>query len=159
MKRESPRRNGLRQTGGLERSRLSSTSSKRRKTYRRRGGRIEFRAAFLVLYPHCMVRWGGCRAVAQDVHEIIARGIGGSILPDEKAVRQKQRFAAVCRHCHDELDRQTGRARAEGWKAGVGDIERMVFYRAGGEAVPWPVGVPAHLIAQALVAPPFRPLA
>lgn len=104
----------------LTRHPLRRRSEKREAEYAGPDGRRAFVAAFIEANPHCMVAWEGCTVYTQDVHEWWSRGTGGAIVPGEKADRQGQRFVAVCRHCHGELDLQPDRAKKEGWVRGVG---------------------------------------
>jgi hypothetical protein len=83
--------------------------------YAGKDGRRMFVSVFLADNPYCEVKWEDCQQGSRDVHEVIPRGIGGAILPGEKADRQGQRFVAICRRCHGDLDLQKGRAKAEGW--------------------------------------------
>ena len=77
--------------------------------------RIPFVKRLLKERPTCEVQWQDCTEASVDVHEYIARGIGGAIVPGDKADRQGQRFVAICRRCHGDLDLDLPRAREEGW--------------------------------------------
>jgi hypothetical protein len=115
------RKTGLKRKAPKRGSRpLRHRSKKMQDIYNKPDGRKQFVAVFLADNPYCMVKWEGCQEGSRDVHEFIARGIGGVILPGDKAVAQGQRFIAICRSCHNELDLQSDRAYEEGWKAHAG---------------------------------------
>lgn len=65
--------------------------------------RRRFVAAQLGNVPWCEAGLKGCSIRATDVHEVIARGRGGSFLPDERATKQGQKFKSLCRACHSWL--------------------------------------------------------
>ncbi len=110
IKRRTPL---ARSTTPLKRSPIRKRSKKMEATYAKKDGRRAFVAQ--LLGGVCEVQWENCTGMAQDVHEWWARGMGGAIVPGDKADRQGQRFITVCRRCHGELDEQPKRAREEGW--------------------------------------------
>ena len=121
------KRTPLKRTTGLKRKPLKRSrkplrhrSKRMQEIYDKPNGRKAFVASFLLENPNCQVKWENCQGSSQDVHEFIARGIGGVILPDDRAVAQGQRFIAICRSCHSDLDLQSRRAYEEGWKAYAG---------------------------------------
>lgn len=85
MKRPGPIKRG----GSLRRR-----SDKRQAMYETQ--RIPLVRRILAERPFCEARWPGCTRRSEDVHEIVSRARGGSIL-DEDNVK------ALCRHCHDEV--------------------------------------------------------
>jgi hypothetical protein len=99
---------------------LRHRSKRMQDIYNKPDGRKAFISVFLADNPNCQVKWEGCQEGSRDVHEFIARGIGGAILPGEQATRQGQRFIAICRSCHNALDNEPKRAYEEGWKAPSG---------------------------------------
>ena len=117
------RKTGLKPGKPLNRGKgLRSRSKKREAEYSGIRGRRRFVALTLSEKPCCEVRWEHCQVSARDVHEVLARGLGGAIIPGDKADRQDQIFVAICRSCHMQLDLQPRRARLEGWTRGVGLI-------------------------------------
>lgn len=102
-------------TTPLKRTPLKARSKKREAEYAGPNGRRAFVAAFLEANPNCMIDWQNCTGGAVDVHETIPRGIGGAIVPGDKADRQGQIFVSTCRRCHGQLDLEPKRARHEGW--------------------------------------------
>jgi len=110
IKRRTPL---ARSTTPLKRSPIRKRSKKMEATYAKKDGRRAFVAQ--LLGGVCEVQWENCTGMAQDVHEWWARGMGGAIVPGDKAERQGQRFITLCRRCHGELDEQPKRAREEGW--------------------------------------------
>lgn len=78
-------------------------------------GRKAFVRLHLAEHPACQIQWENCAGQSVDVHEWWARGMGGAIVPGDKATRQEQRFIAICRRCHGDLDLDLPRARREGW--------------------------------------------
>tara|TARA_S200002703_G_scaffold159912_1_gene175423 strand:+ start:427 stop:795 length:369 start_codon:yes stop_codon:yes gene_type:complete len=108
-----------RSTQPLKRTPIRKRSKKMEAAYSGSDGRRAFVAKYLDRWPICMVQWENCTGRSQDVHEWWARGIGGAIVPGDKADRQQQRFIAICRRCHGELDEQPDRAKEEGWKKGT----------------------------------------
>jgi hypothetical protein len=104
-----------RSTTPLARKPLRRRSKMMEAAYAGKDGRRAFVAKMLADVGYCEVRWSNCTGLSVDVHEWMARGIGGAIVPGDKADRQGQRFVAICRRCHGDLDLQPARARAEGW--------------------------------------------
>jgi cytochrome c553 len=93
----------------LKRSgRLKPRSKKRQQLYARKGGRRDFVASMLRRYPKCQASISArCEGRSVDVHELLARSQGGSILDEENCI-------AVCRHCHDWIGNNPKKATIAG---------------------------------------------
>ena len=117
MKRTPLRRKtGLkRSTTPLKRSAIRKRSKRMEALYSGSGGRRAFVSVFLADNPRCQIRWENCTEGSVDVHEWHTRGTGGAIIPGDKADRQGQKFFAVCRRCHTQIDEEPRRAKEEGW--------------------------------------------
>lgn len=89
----------------MKRSRLKPRSKKMSKIYVERRKLV---AKMLKEQPHCSANIDGvCSAIAVDVHELLARSQGGSILDPENCV-------TVCRPCHTWIGDNPARATALG---------------------------------------------
>tara|TARA_R110002020_G_scaffold178162_3_gene370986 strand:+ start:1889 stop:2194 length:306 start_codon:yes stop_codon:yes gene_type:complete len=79
----------------MKRSPLRRRSKKREKLYSKTGGRRDFVIEMLRRFPKCQANiLVTCQGRSVDVHELLARSQGGSILDEENCI-------AVCRRCHD----------------------------------------------------------
>lgn len=103
----------------LKRSSIRRRSKRTEALYAGDNGRRSFVAVFLADNPRCQIQWEHCTEGSQDVHEWWTRGTGGAIVPGDKADRQQQKFFAVCRRCHTQLDEQPKRAKLEGYMKGI----------------------------------------
>lgn len=74
--------------------------------------RRKFVAEQIALYPVCE-RCGTRPSV--DVHELVRRSQGGSILDRENTV-------CLCRHCHDYIGQNPEQAEAEGFSRSVASL-------------------------------------
>jgi 5-methylcytosine-specific restriction endonuclease McrA len=84
---------------------MRQRSARRADTYAREGGRREIVSRILGAFSRCQ----RCKfADAVDVHEVLPRSAGGSIL-DEDNLR------AVCRTCHRWIHEHPKEATASGW--------------------------------------------
>lgn len=84
MKRSPMKRSG----------RLKPRSKKRKDLYERKGGRRDFVALLLHDFPNCQATISThCSKKSVDVHELLARSQGGSILDKDNCI-------TVCRNCH-----------------------------------------------------------
>ena len=81
---------------------MKPRSKKMQDLYKRRRVLV---AELLEEYPICM-RCGSHRS--EDIHEIVSRARGGSILDPENLV-------ALCRSCHSFITQNPATAHAEGW--------------------------------------------
>jgi 5-methylcytosine-specific restriction endonuclease McrA len=70
-------------------------------------GRRAFVERILSERPECQANLECCTGGACDVHEILARSAGGSILDDENVL-------ALCRACHDWIGNHPKEALAKG---------------------------------------------
>lgn len=60
--------------------------------------------------PHCEARWdGGCTREATDVHELLARSLGGAIVG-----ASDDEYLCVCRYCHTQITDNPAEARQRG---------------------------------------------
>lgn len=114
MKRSKPLARGkpLRRSAKpiARKKRLAPRSKKQRDVYERPGGRRDFVRRILSERPTCEAgriigcytgdytgtdaTWNRCTRRSVDVHEILSRSAGGSILDESNVM-------AVCRACHD----------------------------------------------------------
>ena len=84
MKRSPMKRTGF----------LRPRSKKKQRQYAMKGGRRDFVENLLRRFPHCQARSSiHCTTKSVDVHELLARSQGGSILDEENCI-------TVCRNCH-----------------------------------------------------------
>lgn len=65
-------------------------------------------AALLAERPSCEIAHDGCTGRATDVHELLSRARGGSILDEANCV-------TACRRCHDHVTQNPAWAEANGW--------------------------------------------
>jgi hypothetical protein len=87
--------------------RLRPRSKKTAKVYREQ--RIPLVVALLAEHPECQIQWDdGCTRQAVDVHELLSRGRGGSIVARENCV-------TGCRHCHDKVTQNPAGAEKRGF--------------------------------------------
>ena len=102
-------------SGGLSRSTpmkrgapLAQRSSKMKAKYAGSGGRIAFRARLLAEHPQCQAAIADvCTGASVDVHELLARSAGGSILDEDNC-------RCVCRQCHEWIGDHPIEATARG---------------------------------------------
>lgn len=103
--------NGLPRKATMKRGRLAARSAKTKDKYEREGGRRDVVAAMLQAGPLCAAGYaiGGsvCARLAVDVHEILPRSAGGSIVDATNLLR-------VCRACHRWIHEHPKEARALG---------------------------------------------
>lgn len=113
--RRTPLRGGAPLARG--RARDGNTSIRRRSPRKRTlyDERRDFVRRELARRPRCEVGYEGCTGQSQDVHEVIARGRGGAIIPGLKADAQGQRWLSICRQCHEIVTIDSARARRDGF--------------------------------------------
>ena len=100
---QSVKRTPLKRTGWLK-----PRSKKRQKLYSQKGGRRDFVASMLQRFPKCQATISvHCSGRAVDVHELLARSQGGSILDEENCI-------TVCRTCHTWIGDNPNKARQLG---------------------------------------------
>ena len=97
------KRSPLKRTG-----RLNPRSKKRKDLYERKGGRKDFVIEMLRRFPKCQANIPAiCLGRSVDIHELLARSQGGSILDEENCI-------AVCRRCHEWIGNNPREATAIG---------------------------------------------
>jgi hypothetical protein len=78
--------------------------------------------------PWCAIRWGhGCRGFADDLHEVLSRGRGGSITEAANTL-------PGCRWCHTQVTTHPAEAEARGFLLPSGRPRNAVPRWPGGEA-------------------------
>lgn len=101
----------MRRTTGLRRTgRLRPRSQRMERTYRERRLLV---AALLDAHPMCQ-RCGQARST--EVHEVLSRARGGSILDPDNCV-------ALCHDCHAWVTTHPAQALAAGWLRSSWDLE------------------------------------
>ena len=87
---------------------IKPRSNKQNKLYKKPGGRRDFEAELLTARPSCEARVEDvCTYRSVDVHELLARSQGGSILDRENCI-------AVCRMCHSWIGENPKKATERG---------------------------------------------
>jgi thymidine kinase len=73
--------------------------------------RRPFVAEFLANNPRCEIFWdSNCTQRSVDVHEVIARGVGGDIVGGDLS-----NYKAVCRYCHTMITNNPKEAQERGF--------------------------------------------
>lgn len=108
----------------MKASPIRTVSSKRAALNRKRA---VFVRQVLASVPFCEARLEHCTGRSTDVHEILTRARGGSII-------DRENVAALCRRCHDFITVNPGWSQAHGWMlsswSNEDDIEKARLARS-----------------------------